>query len=146
MADSFGSLNPTLAGRQPGQSYDTALDPGQEVFFRQWLAQNKVPFDPDAKATGDYDMRGFYRGLLQQDPRATAAIDPNDNQMHYPDYWKTPAHATLSNESQWAPAGAPQWTQNDQLAQGGRVLYDDRRRGQLRLPEAGMLAPYYGGK
>lgn len=134
----FGTLAP--------ENYNTPLDPGQEAFFRQWLAHNNVPFNPDATAPQDYDMRGFYQGLQQQNPRARAAVDPNDSRMHYPDYWKTPLHQTFSNESQWAPLGAPQWTPDDQLAQGGRVLFDDRRRPGLQLPDAGMLPSYYGGR
>ncbi len=133
----FGTLNPMLAGRVPGASYNTALDPGQEAFFRLWAAHNKVPFNPDATAPQDYDMRGFYQGLQQGNPKARAAIDPNDARLHYPDYWKTPLHETFSNESQWAPAEAPQWTPDDQLAQGGRVLFDDRRRSPFS--QAGML-------
>lgn len=108
-------------------SEDTALDPGQEEFFRQWVAQNKVPFDPDQTAPSDYDMRGFYQGLQQGNPKAQSALDPNDGAMHYPDYWKNPSHETFSNESRLAPAGAPQW-QGDQLQQGGRVLFDDQKK------------------
>lgn len=137
----FGSLapNPVLAGRSPGASFNTQLDPGQETFFRQWLMHNNVPFNPDAAAPQDYDMRGFYQGLQQGNPKAISAVDPNDGRLHYPDYWKTPIHQTLSNESQWAPAGAPQWTPQDQLAQGGRVLFDDRAVSQF-----GSLAPMLG--
>lgn len=142
----FGGINPMLAGRAPGASYDTALDPGQEQFFRQWVAHNNVPFNPDATSPQDYDMRGFYQGLLQGNPKAQSGVDPNDGRIHYNDFWKTPLHQTMSNESQWAPAGAPQWTPTDQLAQGGRVLYDDRRGGGINLPEAGMLPSYYGGR
>jgi hypothetical protein len=119
--------NPMLAGRQPGATYNTQLDPGQEKFFRMWVAANHVPFNPDATAPQDYDMRGFYQGLQQQNPKAMSAVDPNDGLMHYPDFWKTPVHQTFSNESQWAPADAPVWNDRDQLvSQGGRVLFDDR--------------------
>jgi hypothetical protein len=121
--------NPILAGRVPGATYNTQLDPGQEQFFRQWVTHNNVPFNPDSSAPQDYDMRGFYQGLQQQNPKAMSAVDPNDGRMHYPDYWKTPIHRTLSNESQWAPANAPAWNAQDQLvSQGGRVLFDDRAK------------------
>lgn len=99
---------------------------------------NKVPFNPDATTPQDYDMRGFYQGLLQQNPKAMSAVDPNDAQLHYPDYWKTPIHETFSNESQWAPSSAPQWTPTDQLASGGRVLFDDRANRQKLLAQALM--------
>lgn len=120
--------NPMLAGRVPGASYNTPLHPLDEMAFRQWVTQNKVPFDPNAGAS-DYDMRGFYRGMQQGDPRATSAIDPNDSRLHYPDFWKTPAHETFSNESQWANPAAPQWTGDDKLvAPSGRVMFDDRQQ------------------
>jgi hypothetical protein len=106
--------------------HNTPLPPGEENLFRAWLAQNKVPFDPDAAKT-DYDMRGFYQALKNSDPRAAAAIDPNDSRMHYPDYWKTPQHETFSGESQWATPVAPQWNSLDQLVSpGGRIIFDDR--------------------
>lgn len=122
-----GPPNPMLAGREPGASYNTKLNDLDEMAFRQWVQKNNVPFDPSASAPQDYDMRGFYQGLKQQNPIAQSAIDPNDNRMHYPDYWKTPIHETFSNESQWAPASAPAWNEKDQLvSQGGRIVFDDR--------------------
>ncbi len=122
-------LNPNLAGRQPAASFNTQLNPLEEMAYRQWVQQNQVPTNPDATAPQDYDMRGFYQGLQQGNPKAQSAIDPNDSRMHYPDFWKTPAHETFSNESQWAPANAPAWNEQDQLiSQGGRVLFDDRAK------------------
>jgi hypothetical protein len=119
--------NPALAGRQPGASFDTALQPLDEMAYRQWVAQNGVPTNPNATAPQDYDMRGFYQALQQQNPRAMTAVNPNDNRMHFPDYWKTPLHETFSNESQWAPPNAPIWNNQDQLlSQGGRVIKDER--------------------
>lgn len=119
--------NPILAGREPGASYNTPLNKLDEMAFRQWVQDNGVPFDPNSTAPQDYDMRGFYQGLQQQNPKASSAIDPNDGRLHYPDYWKTPTHQTFSNESQWAPIGAPSWNDKDQLvSRGGRIVFDDR--------------------
>lgn len=110
----------------PG-NYNTQLQPLDEMAFRQWLAQNKVPFNPDAQQS-DYDMRGFYQGVQQQHPRAISAINPNDQRMHYPDYWKTPTHQTFSQDSQWAGPIAPRWNEQDQLiSPGGRILFDERK-------------------
>jgi len=116
---------------RPGASdFTTKLDPGDEMAFRQWVAENQVPFDPD-QPTQDYDMRGFWQGLRNQNPLAQSAVDPNDNRMHYPDYWKTPYHETFSNESQWATDMAPRWNEQDQLtAPSGRILFDDRKKGK----------------
>lgn len=124
--------NPMLAGRQAGSSYATQLDPLEEFAFRQWAKDNNVPFNVEAKEPQDYDMRGFWRGIQQQDPKAKSAVDPNDNRLHYPDYWKTPLHETFSNESQWAGVNAPHWTEDDKLVKNnGRVVFDDRAKKTL---------------
>lgn len=114
---------------RPGtQNYNTQLPFLDEMAFRSWLGQNRVPFNPDAAVT-DYDMRGFYRALQQQNPRAFTAMNPNDQQLHYPDYFKTPLHQTFSGESQFAGPVAPMWNAQDQLiSPGGRILYDERNR------------------
>lgn len=122
-------LNPMLAGRQPGASFDTQLNPLEEMAYRQWVAQNGVPTNPDAKGQQDYDMRGFYQGLQQQNPRAQQALNQNDGRMHFPDFWKTPSHDSFSNESQWAPASAPAWNAQDQLVSpGGRIVMDEKSK------------------
>jgi hypothetical protein len=129
------AANPMLAGRAPAASLNTPLSPLNEMAYRQWVQDNKVPTDPNATAPQDYDMRGFYQGLQQGNPKAQSAIDPNDSRLHYPDFWKTPLHQTFSNESQWAPATAPQWTENDQLAKpNGQVVFDDK------APSGGLLS------
>lgn len=118
-----------MAPRSPfvaGPSYNTKLDPLNEMAFQNWVGKNQVPFDVKAPQS-DYDMRGFYQGMQQQNPMAMSAINPNDNQMHYPDYWKTPLHQSFSNESQWASPGAPSWINDSQLAMpGGKIVYDEK--------------------
>ncbi len=113
-----------LAGGE--QQYNTDLGDA-EPEFQAWLKQNKIPFDPGA-TNSDYDMRGFYKALQEGDPKAKEAINPNDNQMHFPDYWKTPYHQSFSNESQWAdPAKAPKWNEQDQLVTpDGKVVFDEK--------------------
>jgi hypothetical protein len=114
----------------PGASgFNTRLDPLQEMMFQKWVTQNNVPFNPNGGAVQDYDMRGFYSALQSGHPKAVSAVNQNDGQMHYPDYWKTPYHESFSGESQWAGPVAPQWNDKDQLvAPGGRILYDERKR------------------
>jgi hypothetical protein len=108
------------------QSFNTPLDPASELAFRAWVKQNNVPFNPDAAAS-DYDMRGFWQGLQQQNPRAATGLNANDGRLHYPDFWKTPQHQTFSGESQWAGPVAPQWNALDQLvAPSGRIMFDER--------------------
>ena len=112
----------------PGDhTYNTDLTPKEELTFREWVRRNKVPFDVNAQTT-DYDMRGFWKAYSSGDPRAMSQVDPNDKQLHYSDYWKTPYHETFSAESQWAnPKTAPTWNEQDQLVlPDGTILFDDR--------------------
>lgn len=98
-----------------------------EPAFRKWVKEKKIPFDPDQKYS-DYDMRGFWRGLQTHDPHAVTGINPNDEKLHFSDWWKTPYHKSFSNESQWAdPATAPHWDDKDRLIlPNGKVIYDER--------------------
>jgi hypothetical protein len=117
----------------PGDhEYNTDLG-GKEAEFQAWVKQNKVPFDSSAQ-NSDYDMRGFYKALQEGDPKAKEAVNPNDKQLHFPDYWKTPYHKSFSNESQWAnEAKAPKWNEQDQLVTSdGKVVYDERAEAVAR--------------
>lgn len=128
----------------PGQGYNTPLDPGQEQFFRMWLQYNNVPFNPNATAPQDYDMRGYYQGMMNGNPMARPAeVNVNDGLPHYTDYYKTPLHQSFSAGSQWAGLNAPEWVNDHQLAlPNGRVAFDERNTGLLStLPPlpAGLL-------
>lgn len=118
--------NQAWVNPQAGNNYQTSLAPADEAKFRQWLSLNKIPFDPN-QATPDYDMRGFWKGLQQGNPMAKGAIDPNDGQMHYPDYWKTPYDLTFSKQSKFAnPQTAPDWNDNNELVSpSGQVVWND---------------------
>lgn len=124
----------TFAGNQqyaasPGQTnYDTKLPQMDEFQFRQWAADNKVPFNPDA-SNQDYDMRGYWQGLMQQNPKARPTeVNVNDMRPHYTDFWKTPYHESFSNGSKYAAPNAPQWVNGSQLAApNGRVVFDEKR-------------------
>ena len=118
---------------KPGD-YHTKLEPAAEKSFRDWLRKHKVPFDPEA-AISDYDMRGYYKGMIAGDPRAKAIVDPNDQRMHFPDYWKTPYAATFSNESQWATEHAPRWQNDNYMLPNGHVIYNDREGRWFGLPQ-----------
>lgn len=118
---------------QPSQGFDTKLDPIRELMFRQWVSDNKVPFNPNAQGPTDYDMRGYYQGLQNGNPMARPTeINPNDNNPHYTDYYKTPLHQSFSSGSQWAGPNAPQWINDHQLAsQSGRILLDEHQASPL---------------
>lgn len=101
--------------RKLPSDYDTKLSTMDEIMFRQWLAENNVPFNPDKKGQ-DYDMRGYYLGLQQGRPESRPTqIDPIDQRPHYPDTYKTPSHEMFSNESQYAGPNAPRWGPGDSL-------------------------------
>ncbi len=111
----------------PG-NYNTPLDPATELAFRQWVTTNNVPFNPSTQGPTDYDMRGYYQGMMNGNPMARPTeINPNDNRPHYTDYYKTPLHQTFSSGSQWAGPSAPQWINGSQLAApSGRILFDEK--------------------
>lgn len=114
-------------------AYQTQLGPAERSAFIDWVHQNHVPYDPSPNA--DYDMPGFFHGMVTGHPRAQQGMNSNDGQMHYDDYWKTPYHHSFSAESQWAmPGVAPQWINDYQLAEpNGREVYNEkthRRFGQ----------------
>ena len=126
---------------RPGEHrYNTDLG-DKEREFQEWVKANKVPFNISAPVS-DYDMRGFYGALQAKDPTAMTAVNPNDQQMHYPDYWKTPYHETFSAESQWAdPAKAPQWNEKDQLVlPDGTMVYDEKKARLMHLMEKVVAA------
>jgi hypothetical protein len=74
-----------------------------EPLYQAWLRQNNINDTPD------YDMRGFYMGMLTGAPQAQSAIDPHDGRLHFSDWWKTPEHESFSEESRYAPQGSPRW-------------------------------------
>lgn len=112
--------------------YQTTLPAADEARFQDWVQTNNVPFDPKDKAP-DYDMRGFWQGVQNADPKAMQGYNLNDNTMHFPDYWKTPYHESFSNESQWATKDAPKWNTLDQLIdRNGNVVFDERAKAKKR--------------
>jgi hypothetical protein len=124
----LSDLGNNASVRKPGDTYNTPLGFLDELAFRQWVADNHVPFDPNAQGPTDYDMRGFYQGLQQQNPHAVTGENQNDGKMHFSDYWKTPLHQSFSSESQWAGPTTPSWNSLDQLVTpGGRIVFDERR-------------------
>lgn len=115
---------------KPGLSmfdYTTNLSPKEEAAFAQWVQQNNVPYNMRNQLPQDYDMRGFYQALQRGDPIAKRALDPNDQRMHFPDYWKTPYHESFSNESKFANQNAPHWDGDQLVAPDGTIIFDDRQ-------------------
>lgn len=118
-----------MAYANPSENgYQTALPPQDEMAFREWVNQNKVPFDP-SEPVQDYDMRGFWQGMQNNDEHARSGMNANDGLIHYSDWWKTPYHGSFSRDSQWATPMAPSWNDRDQLVMpiNGAVVYDERK-------------------
>lgn len=106
-----------LSGTAKPGPYVTKLPILEELSFMKWAKDNRVPL------TDDYDMRGYWKALSANDPRALQA-----GNGHYPDIWKTPLHKSFSNESIYATKNAPHWygdTLRDKL---GSLLVDERVR------------------
>lgn len=112
--------------RPDAKSFKTDLGKN-EAGFQTWIMQNKIPFDPsDAKS--DYDMRGYYKALLDGDTAAHQSLNDNDGRMHFPDTYKTPYHQSFSNESKYATPDAPSWANDSQLVdKNGNVVFDEKR-------------------
>lgn len=124
-------------------NYRTDLG-NQEPAFQKWVKDNKVPFDVNRTGPDDYDMRGFWQGSQNGDPRAVTTPNPNDGKIHYDDKWKTPYHKSFSSESQWAQPNAPTWNDKDQLIDpsNGGVVFDEKAPTQASPPTAPDLSSF----
>lgn len=92
---------------KPGP-YQTKLSPQQEMAFRQWIAQNRVPFNPNAKVS-DYDMRGYWKAM-----QAGKAPAWQGGATHFTDTFKTPYDTTFSRQSMYSTALNPyDWRGNE---------------------------------
>lgn len=83
----------------------TKLSPLEEMLFQRWVKASSIPWVDTPLS--DYDMRGYFKAMLNGDPRAQR----NPENRHFPDIWKTPFHQYFSNESQYATPkmNAPHW-------------------------------------
>lgn len=104
---------------KPGP-YTTPLDPTTEQAFRGWVADKKIPFNPDDPKS-DYDMRGFYKAMISGDPSAKRSA----TNLHFPDTWKTPYHKSFSNESIYALPHAPKWQGNSLIGPNGETVFSE---------------------
>jgi hypothetical protein len=110
--------NPRYA--KPGP-YITQLQPQDEAQFQSWVKSGNVPFNPSPMS--DYDMRGFFQdksAMQEREARIAAG-----GSRHFPDTYKTPYHATFSNESKYATPEAPHWDGDRLLDKYGKVIADE---------------------
>jgi len=116
-----------------------------DELYKSWVEKNSVP------VSNDYDMRGFFEGLLRGDSHAMQGINPNDKQMHFSDFWKLPNHPSFSTESRYYdPKTMPQtpsWQGGEIDTPQARALGAEswtlrRPNGQIVVQEA----PWKAGK
>lgn len=125
--------NQAFAKPNQPEGYQTQLGPAMRSAFMDWQREMKAQghdphYDPSPQA--DYDLPGFFRGLVKGDPHAQQGINANDGQMHYSDYYKTLYHPSFSAESQWAmPGAAPKWVNDYQLkTPNGVEVFNEKTR------------------
>jgi hypothetical protein len=109
----------------------TELGPQLSNLYSLWAQNNRVP------QSNDYDMRGFYLGMLLGDPAATSGVNPADNQLHFSDKWKLPNHPKFSNESMYSRGLLdPRWVENPApYKKGTWGLLGDGAFKALEIPE-----------
>ena len=108
----------------------TFKENGLENMYKSWVLQNNIP------ESNDYDMRGFFYGLLTGDPQATTAINPADQQLHFTDKWKLPNHPSFSNESMYSnSANDGQWVQPAPYKEGTWALQNKQGNKILEIPQ-----------
>jgi hypothetical protein len=118
-------------------SYKTALGPDDESNFQDWVKKSKVPFDPSPQS--DYDMRGYYKAMVDNPSSVKQSKSDFDGTMHFPDTWKTPYHKTFSNESIYAPDDAPHWEDNRLIDKTGKLVADETPAPKIVAP--GSVTP-----
>lgn len=115
--------------------YNTKLTPEEEAAFLEWARSGKRDYSKD---TFDYDMRGFWKAMMQGDEKAKTEMQ-NGN-PHFPDTYKKPNHPSFSNESKYHGADGHQggrWSTRD-----GKDVFTPGP-GNLKYWEPAALAAYF---
>jgi predicted RNA-binding protein with PUA-like domain len=113
--------------------------------YLAWALRNNVP------ESNDYDMEGFYKASQNPLSGLSASVNPNDNQMHYPDTFKLPNHPTFSTHSKYYD---PKTMPNTPTWQGGPIgtqqgMAQGAESWTLRKPNGAVVAseaPWLKGK
>lgn len=100
--------------------------------YLMWLLRNGV------QETPDYNMAQFYRSSeIGGDPRLSSGVNPNDQQVHFPDAYKLPNHETFSTDSNYYNAktmpNTPTW-------QGGALPDGRNESWTLTRPNGQIVA------
>ncbi len=140
-------LQALIKSKSNKSAYRTQLTPSEEVEYQRYAKLNKAwrTNYPDS----DYDERGQWKAMKQGvDPGGNWTSSPllqlsGDGTMHGSDVWKTPFHNTLSNESKYAPPGAPAWNDKSQLQTQGSLanpLSPTLRNGVSTIMDEGQFS------
>lgn len=120
---------PSKYASSPGPWF-TPLDATQQKDFTDWVRANKIPYDLSVPTDlQDYDMQGYYLAMKQGDPRAQQSAN-----NHFPDVWKTPYHASFSNQSRYATPNAPSWFGDHLVDEHGRIVFSEPGTEEQALP------------
>lgn len=132
----FAVAPPKNGGKGP---YQTKLTAGQEKDFRKWVADNNVPFDPNAKIV-DYDMRGYWLNVIVTGKGKWAG-----GGTHFPDTYKTPYDTTFSGQSKYATKDNPfEWKGNNLVnSRSGQLIFGaDGSLKSFKASESKLIADY----
>lgn len=108
--------------------YKTQLNPVEEIEFQAWSSAHPEFVRGELGQYADYDIRGFWKAMRNNDPRAVRSVNPEDHRLHAPDIWKTPYHRSFSNESMYARPNAPHWVGNKLVDESGKVVFDETKK------------------
>lgn len=113
-------------------------DDKQHQKYLAWTLANKVPI------SNDYNMEGFFNASQNPLSGLSSSINPNDNQMHYPDAYKLPNHQSFSTDSNYYnPKTMPQtpsWQGGEIGGTNGQESWSLRRpNGDIVVNEAPWL-------
>lgn len=109
-----------------GGNFQTQIPLAQMVAYLSWLKQ-AAPWVVNPETGRDYDYAGFWLAQQAGYPMAQTTTNPFLNETHFPDYWKTPFHATFSNESRYAKPNAPHWEEDRLTDSKGKTLFTESK-------------------
>ena len=130
----------------PDGGYITQLNPKEKAAFEQWVAKNKVPTESTTpySPNADYDLPGYWRDLASKG-KSASGVDPNDEQVHMTDKYKTPYSTEgFSNESRYSTPDNPfRWKGETQIdTRTGQPVYEVPKKAPQAPPapqQSGIL-------
>lgn len=99
MLASMAAARNEAKARVPMSQWQTPLDAMKEQFFRAWLQQGHINFDPD-NPNPDYDMRGWWQAMMQGAPNATYNLSEQLTPL-FPPSFTTPWSLDFGPESKF---------------------------------------------